>query len=143
MSQLLANLFSSLDKALIRRFDLVVNFDSYSDSDLYSSAYALLMHYLNEYSVQEDDDKLFKKVITAQKDPLMPGELENVIRTSVAFCASDNSNDYLKMINEKINHVDEKDIEGLSSLGFTCREIETLSGISRSTISRRLGNKSE
>ena len=71
----------------------------------------------------------------------MPGILKNLIKTSVAFSSPQDPYDYLKrfyyaLLNEKPS------ITVLKEQGFTTREIEVLSDISRSKVSRLLKENS-
>jgi Fic family protein len=70
---------------------------------------------------------------------LYPGELKNLINTSIAFSNPNNEFDYLKRL--FITVADKQilqDLKKLQDLGFTMREIETLTGISKSQASREL-----
>ena len=68
-----------------------------------------------------------------------PGELKNLIKTSIAFSDPNNEFDYLKRL---LNTIDKnKELNSLKVLqdnGFTVREIEILTGVSKSQVSREL-----
>ena len=70
-----------------------------------------------------------------------PGELKNIIRTSLAFSEPNSEFDYLKrlysavLLQEKIK---ELSIKELKDKGFTVRDIEKLTGVPKSNISRLL-----
>ena len=68
----------------------------------------------------------------------MPGELKNILKTAVAFSNPADSYDYLKRL--YVSAVGEKatDVKLLQKQGFTLREIEILTGISKSQVSRNL-----
>jgi Fic family protein len=68
-----------------------------------------------------------------------PGELKNIIRVSLAFSDPTNEFDYLKrllkLIVKNSNNINLKELQ---LMGFTVREIEVLTGISKSQVSREL-----
>ena len=68
---------------------------------------------------------------------LSPGELKNVIKTSLAF-SNDNEFDYLKKLYNSICSNHTNDLKTLRLQGFTVREIEILTGISKSQVAREL-----
>ena len=71
-----------------------------------------------------------------------PGDLKNLIRTALAFSDSTNEYDYLKRLYETANGITVKEnIKILQEQKFTIREIENLTGIPKSTISRGLNNE--
>lgn len=136
------NLFKSFDKALIRRFDTVINFDRYSKEDLVDVAESILNDYLERFDSAAKDIRLFRKIIFLMKEKIFPGDLKNLIKTSLAFSNSKNEYDYLIRLYESI--MDSKiagDIKKLQSEGFTIREIEKLTGISKSQVSRGLNDE--
>ena len=68
-----------------------------------------------------------------------PGELKNLIKTALAFSDPTNEYDYLKKLYEAIKPNNEtEDFKILQDNGFTVREIEVLTGISKSQVSREL-----
>ena len=67
-----------------------------------------------------------------------PGELKNLIKTSIAFSTPNEEFDYLRRLYATITNNKETDIKDLQQQGFTVREIEILSGISKSQVSRAL-----
>ena len=73
-----------------------------------------------------------------------PGELKNLIKTSLAFSDPGSDFDYLKRLYATINKGEsEHYLKDLQSKGFTLREIEILTGVSKSQVSRELkGNGS-
>lgn len=137
------NLFSNFDKALIRRFDAVINFDRYSKEDLIEVAEYFFSSYVKNFKGITKDMRLFKKIMKMSKEMPYPGELKNIIKTSLAFSDVNSESDYLRrLFNFMIGNIDEFDIADLYGIGFTVREIEKLSGESKSSISRKL-NKGE
>lgn len=138
------NLFSNFDKALIRRFDAVINFDRYSKNDLIDVAVYYFSSFIKNFKGISKDTRLFKKILSMTKDLPYPGELKNIIKTSLAFSDMDNEHDYLRRLyNSLIGELDKTDINDLHSMGFTVREIEKLKGESKSSVSRRLNKEVE
>lgn len=136
------NLFKSFDKALIRRFDSVINFDRYSKEDLVEVAETILNEYLEKFDNVAKDIRLFRKIISLMKEKIYPGDLKNIIKTSLAFSNPANEFDYLIRLYENITNTKiDGDIKRLQSEGFTIREIEELTGISKSQVSRGLNNE--
>ena len=71
-----------------------------------------------------------------------PGELKNIIKTSLAFSDLKFEYDYLRRLyNNLIGNIDGTDIDTLYAKGFTIREIEKLKGESKSNISRKLNKE--
>ena len=133
------NLFKNFDKALIRRFDSVINFNRYTTDDLIEIG----EHYFNQYSKNfkdiSKDMRLFKKILRLSKELPYPGELRNIIKISLAFSTPNDTFDYLKRLyNDLIGDLDQKDVNTLYTEGFTVREIEKLKGESKSSVSRKL-----
>ena len=76
------------------------------------------------------------------KEKIYPGDLKNLIKTSLAFSNSNNEYDYLKRLYESItDYKIDGNIKRLQSEGFTVREIEELTGISKSQVSRGLNSE--
>ncbi|MDO5150911.1 MAG: ATP-binding protein [Oscillospiraceae bacterium] len=137
------NLFSNFDKALIRRFDAVINFNRYRQEDLIEVAEYYFASFVKNFKGISKDTRLFKKILKASGDIPYPGELKNIIKTSLAFSDVNLEYDYLRRLyNNLIGNLDATDINELYDKGFTVREIEKLKGESKSTVSRKL-NKEE
>lgn len=132
------NLFDSFDKALVRRFDSVIDFNRYSREDLLDVAEALLGSYLNRFKFAGRNMKLFRKIMQLMPEIPFPGELENLLKTSIAFSDVGNSFDYLRRLYKTVGASDPDDLKELQAQGFTMREIEILSGVSKSTAAREL-----
>ena len=136
------NLYKSFDKAIIRRFDKIINFNRYSQDDLLEIAVFILSEYIEKIPNATRDIKLFKKIINTASPIPYPGDLKNLIRTALAFSDITNEYDYLTRLYETINGVTVKEnIKRLQEQKFTVREIENLTGIPKSTISRGLNNE--
>jgi SpoVK/Ycf46/Vps4 family AAA+-type ATPase len=131
------NLFENFDKALTRRFDAVIDFDRYTRDDLVEISVILLEQFLKKFTLAGRDMKLFKKIILNIDSLPSPGELSNMIKMSLAFSNPNEKFDYLRRLMKYV--VDQpNDINTLRKKGFTLREIELLTGISKSQVSREL-----
>lgn len=138
------NLFSNFDKALIRRFDAVINFNRYSKNDLIEVAEYYFSAFIKSFKGISKDTRLFKKILNASDELPYPGELKNIIKTSLAFSDINSGYDYLRRLyNSLIGNLDKTDINQLYEKGFTVREIEKLKGESKSTVSRKLNKEGE
>ena len=62
------NLYSNFDKALIRRFDAVINFNRYSDEDLIEVAEYYFSSFIKNFKGISKDTRLFKKNIKDSKE---------------------------------------------------------------------------
>ena len=58
------NLYNSFDKALIRRFDAVINFNDYSKDDLVEVGEVILNDFLIKFKINSKNMKLFKKILS-------------------------------------------------------------------------------
>ena len=138
------NLFSNFDKALIRRFDAVINFDRYSKEDLIEVAESYFLSFIKKFKGISKDIRLFRKILTLAEELPYPGELKNIIKTSLAFSDIDQEHDYLKRLyNNLIGELERTDINQLYEKGFTVREIEKLKGESKSSVSRKINKEDE
>ena len=132
------NLFDNLDKAVTRRFDAIIDFDRYSDDDKVEVAIVILKDLLKQFKNVARDLKLFKKIIYSSNTIPNPGDLRNMIRTSLAFSDPKDPHDYQKRLLRSFHNGKNLSISKLSKLGFTVREIEILTGVSKSSVSREL-----
>lgn len=133
------NLYSNFDKALTRRFDVVINFNKYSKEDLLEVAEYYYVSFIKNFKDISKDTRLFKKIQRVSSDLPYPGELKNIIKTSLAFSDANVEYDYLRRLYDCLTgNLEETDIEQLHAKGFTVREIEKLKGESKSAVSRKL-----
>ena len=133
------NLFSNFDKALVRRFDAIINFNRYGKEDLIEVAEYYFSSFIRNFKGISKDTRLFKKILNTASDLPYPGELKNIIKTSLAFSDMNFEHDYLRRLyNNLIGNLEEIDINQLHAKGFTVREIEKLKGESKSNVSRKL-----
>ncbi|RDU24184.1 ATP-binding protein [Anaerosacchariphilus polymeriproducens] len=131
------NLYKSFDKALVRRFDSVIDFSNYTRDDLLDIAEIILNEMLPKFKSVGRNMRLFKKIISLFEQIPYPGELKNLIKTSLAFSAPGAEYDYLKRLFNAIYKTD-LSLKDLQEKGFTVREIEILTGVSKSQVSREL-----
>ncbi len=132
------NLFSELDRALIRRFDAVIDFDRYSPEDKIEVGEAVLDSFMKQFKNIARDTRLFRKILKTSGNIPNPGELKNLIRTSLAFSDASDPYDYLKRIMKGLSGGKIPSLSDLHDMGFTVREMEILTGISKSSVSREL-----
>ncbi|WP_033160811.1 ATP-binding protein [[Mycoplasma] collis] len=132
------NLSDKLDRALTRRFDTIINFNRYSKEDLLKIAENILNSYILKIKNISKNTKLFKKIILLSENIPFPGELKNIIKTSLAFSDISISLDYLKRLYKTITNETVINIKTLKEQGFSIRESEILTNTSKSKISRDL-----
>jgi len=137
------NLFKAFDNALIRRFDSVIDYGRYTQEDLMEIGEIILNELLTKFKFAGRNMRLFRKIIETMDKIPYPGDLKNLIKTSLAFSAPNSEYDYLMRLYKTIKgHSGEVDLSDLHNSGFTLREIEILTGISKSQVSRDLKEKS-
>ena len=132
------NLYEHFDKALIRRFDSVIDFNRYTKGDLMSIAEEFLNKFLVKFKLANKDIRLFRKIIGLMEPIPYPGDLKNLIRTAVAFSDPDDGMDYFRRLYYAVNGKQPQDLKELKSQKFTIREIEILSRVPRSTVAREI-----
>ena len=133
------NLYEQMDKALLRRFDSNIDFSRYSKEDLIDLSVVILNDYAEKIDSIKKDTKLLKKIMNCFETIPYPSDLTNMIKTSIAFSDPNDPNDYMKRI-LKVAISGEPTVDMLNKKGFTLREIEVLTGISKSQLSR-MNNK--
>lgn len=131
------NLYGQFDKALTRRFDSVINFNRYSRDELVDVAESILNDLLSKFKFAGRNMRLFRKIVSGLDNIPYPGELKNIVKTAVAFSDPSNEYDYLKKLYETM-HSGGSDFKKLQDEGFSVRDIEILTGISKSQVSREL-----
>ncbi len=132
------NLFDYFDKALVRRFDAIIDFSRYSQEDLLEISESIINVLLSKFKSCGHNVRLFRKIIKLMEPIPMPGELKNLLKTSVAFSDPSDEYDYLKRLYFSATGTKATDIKELQGQGFTLREIEVLTGVSKSQVSRNL-----
>ena len=133
------NLIDKFDKALLRRFDAIISFDRYSKEDLIEIADSMLRATLRNVKSAKINTRLFNKILGNMEKIPYPGDLKQVIKTAIAFCDDSNEYDYLRKMYINLYGISGAiDIQDLSTQGYTTREIEILSKIPKSSVSRKL-----
>ncbi len=132
------NLYENFDKAVIRRFDYVINFNRYSREDLIQVAENLVDVVIAKQKGAEKNKRLFRKIISLYKELPYPGDLKNIIKTAVVFSNMKEPYDYFRRLYLAVSGEMPTDSKKLQAEGFTVREIEILTGISKSSVAREL-----
>ena len=122
------NLFENFDKALKRRFDAVIDFNRYTEEDLLEIAEKMLDQYLGKLKSAHRDIRLFRKIMKLLPQKMYPGDLKNLIKTSVAFSKPRDGVDYFRRLYYSICNEKPEDLKKLRAQKFTVREIEILTG---------------
>ena len=132
------NLFDYFDKALVRRFDSVIDFNRYTEEDLLQIAEKMLDRYLDKLKLAGRDIRLFRKIMKLLPEKMYPGDLKNLIKTAVAFSNPQDEMDYLRRLYCSICNEKPEDLKKLQAQNFTVREIGILTGKSKSSVAREL-----
>lgn len=132
------NLYEHFDKALIRRFDAIIDFDRYGRDDLIMVAEKLLETYLRKFKLANKDIRLFRKIMNQVDNIPYPGDLKNMIKSSVAFSDPQDGMDYFRRLYYAAFGEIPNDVFALKKRGFTIREISVLTKKSKSSIDREL-----
>ena len=93
---------------------------------------------LDKFKFAGRNVKLFRKIMNMMEDIPYPGELKNIIRSSIAFSNPNDEYDYLKRLFTLVNKNSNGNLKELQDIGLTVREIEILTGISKSQVSREI-----
>lgn len=137
------NLFQYFDKALIRRFDAVIDFNRYSEEDMLDIAEKIFDAYLAEFHLSNRDIRLFRKIFKLNNEHYCPGELKHIIKSSIAFSNMNIEGDYYsRLFLNFVGQIPESVLE-LKNLGFTIREIAIIQKKSKSVVDRELKEKNE
>lgn len=132
------NLFDLFDKAIVRRFDSVIDFNRYTEEDLLEIAEKMLDSYLHKFKLANRDVRLFRKIFKLANPKPLPGDLKNIIKTSLAFSDPKDGVDYFRRLYVTIVNGKKVDLKVFKDQGFTIREIEILTKESKSSIARKL-----
>src|SRR5574344_26675 len=132
------NLYEYFDKALVRRFDSVIDFNRYNRDDLITIAEEFLNKFLSKFKLASKDIRLFRKIISLMDTIPYPGDLKNIIKSAVAFSDPNDGKDYFRRLYYSVTNTYPIDLKELKLQKFSIREIEILSKISRSTVAREL-----
>lgn len=137
------NLYDHFDKALIRRFDSVIDFNRYTQEDLISVAEEMLNKFLTKFKLANKDVRLFRKILDLMSPIPYPGDLKNIIKTAVAFSDPEDGMDYFRRLYYTVCSEKPEDLKKMQSQKFTIREIEILSKKSKSSVARELKEAGE
>ena len=137
------NLYKYFDKALIRRFDSVIDFNRYSQDDLMEIAEEYLNKFLIKFKLAKKDIRLFRKIMKLLPSLPYPADLKNLIRTAVAFSDPDDELDYFRRLYYTVTGEKSENLNKLKNQNFTLREIEILSKKPKSSVARELKEMSE
>lgn len=135
------NLFAKFDKAFVRRFDAVIDFGRYTRDDLIEVSETIMNDYAGQFSFIGRNMRLFRKILVLAERLPYPGEMKNLIRSAIAFSKPDDEYDYLRRLYVALvpnGSVTVRDVRALYGQGFTIREVEMLTGVSRSTVAREV-----
>ena len=132
------NLYKHFDKAIIRRFDSVIDFNRYSRDDLLAIAEKMLDVYLQKFKLANRDIRLFRKIINLFDPIPYPGDLKNIIKTAIAFSSPTDGTDYFRRLYYAVCGERPEDLKKLQAQNFTVREIEILTQKSKSSVAREL-----
>lgn len=132
------NLIESFDKALLRRFDAKISFNRYTKSDLIDISASILQSYIKKVNTSKVDIRLFKKILNNLEVIPYPGEMQQLIKISLAFADEANEYDYLRRFYLELHNNRIPDIKALTEQGYTTREIEIITHIPKSSVSRKL-----
>lgn len=121
-----SNKYEDLDQGVISRFDRTIDFNQYSKEDLLGVAEGILGNYLAKAKGVKRDLRLFRKILTLSKKTLFPKELENLIKSSLAFSDTNDSVDYLRKLYVAVTEQNVLDAKKLQDEGFTPREVKSL-----------------
>lgn len=132
------NLYDYFDKALIRRFDSIIDFKRYERDDLISIAEKMLDEYLQKFKLVSRDIRLFRKIINIYDRIPYPGDLKNIIKTAIAFSNPNDGTDYFRRFYYTVCNEKPDNLKKLQSQNFTIREIEILTQKSKSSVAREL-----
>ena len=132
------NLVDSFDKALLRRFDGIISFNRYSKEDLIEISKSILQTYLKKSEYSKSDSRLFTKMLKHMDTIPYPGDMIQIIKIALAFADDSNEYDYLRRLYIELNHDENPSIQKLTAEGYTTREIEVITKIPKSSVSRKL-----
>lgn len=132
------NLYSKLDKAIVRRFDAVIDFGRYTQEDLTDIAEKIVNNLISAFPPATRNTRLLRKILHQADAIPYPGDLTNIIKTSLAFGDPGSQYNYLRRIYKAIAADPTENIRDLSTAGFTVREIEVIAGIPKSTVAKEL-----
>lgn len=133
------NLYDAFDKALTRRFDCVIDFSQYSTEDLLEISEIMLNNFLNIFQFAGRNMRLFRKILSLLEEIPYPGELQNLIKSSLAFSDPSDESDYLRRLYKAVTKdIPEEELKEKQKETFTVRELAILTQSSKSSVARDL-----
>lgn len=129
------NLIDRFEPALLRRFDSSIDFNRYSEDDLLELSENLIDQFLKIFTFAKKDIRLLRKILKESDNTPYPGDLTNIIKTSLAFSDRSKPYDYLRVVYRNICAHD-PNVSELKAKSYSVREIEKITGISKSAVSR-------
>lgn len=138
-----SNLYEHFDKALVRRFDSVLDFNRYTREDLMKIAEEFLNKFLTKFNLTKKDIRLFRKIMALLSPMPYPGELKNIIKTAVAFSDPEDELDYFRRLYYTVTGEKPENLKLLQEQSFTIREIEILTQKPKSSVARELKEEFE
>lgn len=135
------NLETDLDKALLRRFSARISFDNYSKDDLVDIGLKIYEKTIIKVPELVPNNRLVKKIFETCENLPMPGDLKNIITSSIAFSDSNSKYDYLTRLFKELHPNEEITIDTLrKKYNFSLRDIEMISKTSKSKVGREIRN---
>ena len=138
------NLVNSFSPSLLSRFDYKVNFDRFSKQDLVDAGEKLYSQLGKKFGYEQLFPEFVRKLLSNSTKNEALGELKNIFKTSFAFSDPKDHVEHLRRIFDSLYESDSgQDVARLSQLGFSYREIELLTDLSKSKIGRIIKEKSK
>lgn len=131
------NLYSKIESAVSRRFDLALDFDSYKQEDLRKICKLFFDDFAKKYSQKPVPPILLSAVLSQIYELPLPSQLKNLIKVSFAFSNDSISFDYLWEFYKRVSGLPSPSFNFLIEKKVPLRLIEEITGISRSTLSRK------
>lgn len=131
--------FKNLPKLSVHRFNTIVDFDRYSPRFLTKVTDAILRHSLQEHNIPSRNIRLVKKILSKRQQIPYPGEFKKMLKNLQATNEPINGSNCVRKFYENLIGEIPTDLKQLKEQGFSVREIETITGISKSKVARSLG----
>ena len=136
------NLGDALDKAIKRRFDYMIDFNCYTKNVMGEIATNMVKE-MKTANIETGELKMIQKFVENSIQNFSPAELRNFIKISLAFSDPGDYSSFFRRLFVKLYSIEYmNDIIFLKNhVGLTVREIERLTGIPKSNISRMLNSE--
>lgn len=136
------NLEKSFDPALLRRFDYKVDFGRFSKNDLIDAGTKLYMVLGKKFGNTKLNPEFVSRLIGNAPRRETLADLKNIFRTSFAFSETKDCSEHLRRIFNSL-YDSNTDLSSLSQKGFSYREIELLTNVSKSRVARTIKENKE